>query len=82
VIDADLAELVLDDRDPLAVLFGQAASTDISIWLVGPVAETVSDGDGRFTVTFAVQGTPFTGIHDVIASGGAFSDRAQFTIER
>ena len=60
---------------------GYPAGTDISIWLLGPQAETVSDGSGSFTKTFKVPDTPFTGIQEVSASGGAFSDRAQFTIE-
>jgi hypothetical protein len=60
---------------------GYPAGTDISIWLLGPQAETVSDGSGGFTKTFKVPDTPFAGVQDVIASGGAFSDRAQFTID-
>jgi hypothetical protein len=56
-------------------------NTDIEIWLMGPVTETVSDDQGTFSVSFEVPDTPFTGVQDVIASGGAFSDRAQFTIE-
>ena len=33
---------------------------------------------GDFTTTYDVPHTPFTGIHDVMAAGGAFSDSAQF----
>jgi hypothetical protein len=60
---------------------GYPANTDIAIWLLGPAAETISDSSGNFTKTFDVRDTPFTGIQEVIASGGASSDRAQFTIE-
>jgi hypothetical protein len=60
---------------------GFPAGTDIEIWLLGPQAEAISDGTGGFTATFEVPATPFAGINDVIASGGAFSDTAQFTIE-
>jgi hypothetical protein len=56
-------------------------NTDIEIILLGPVAETVSDGDGSFRTTFTVPDTPFTGVHDVLAAGGAFSDTAQFRID-
>lgn len=59
---------------------GFPARTDINISLLGPVTETVSDPDGNFTVTFTVPDTPFVGIHEVWASGGAHSDTAQFTI--
>lgn len=60
---------------------GFPADTDIEINLLGPAAETVSDGSGSFTATFKVPDTPFAGIHNVIAAGGAFFDTAQFTIE-
>jgi len=60
---------------------GFPAGTDIEIWLLGPQAEAISDRSGGFTATFSVPDTPFAGVNDVIASGGAFSDRAQFTIE-
>ena len=60
---------------------GFPADTDIEITLLGPAAETVSDSNGNFTTTFAVPDTPFTGIHDVFVTGGAFGDTAQFTIE-
>jgi hypothetical protein len=60
---------------------GFPANSDIELWLLGPVAETVSDGSGSFSASFEVPGTPFGGIQDVLASGGAFSDSAQFTIE-
>jgi len=56
------------------------ADTDIEIILLGPRAETVSDGDGNFAVAITVPETPFIGIQDVLAVGGAHSDRAQFTI--
>ena len=57
---------------------GFPANTDVEIILLGPAAETVSDSSGDFTTTFDVPHTPFTGIHDVMAAGGAFSDSAQF----
>jgi TIR domain/IPT/TIG domain len=60
---------------------GFPGSTDIEITLLGPAAETVSDSNGDFTTTFVVPDTPFTGIHDVFVTGGAFGDTAQFTIE-
>ena len=60
---------------------GYPASTDIEITLLGPAAETVSDSNGDFTTTFDVPDTPFPGKHDVFATGGAFGDTAQFTIE-
>jgi hypothetical protein len=60
---------------------GFPADTDIEITLLGPAAETVSDSNGNFTTTFVVPDTPFTGIHDVFVTGGAFGDTAQFTIE-
>ena len=60
---------------------GYPTNTDIEIILLGPAGETVSDSSGGFTTTINVPDTPFTGIHDVIAAGGAFSDSAQFTIE-
>ena len=60
---------------------GYPSNTDIEIILLGPAGETTSDSSGAFTTTFDVPDTPFTGIHDVIAAGGAFSDSAQFTIE-
>jgi hypothetical protein len=56
-------------------------NTDISIWFMGPVTETVSDDEGSFSATFEVPDTPFGGVQEVVASGGAFSDTAQFTIE-
>ena len=60
---------------------GFPANTDIEVTLLGPAAKTVSDSNGDFTTTFDVPDTPFTGIHDVFATGGAFGDTAQFTIE-
>ena len=60
---------------------GFPSATDIRIWLQGSQAEARSDGSGGFTVTFKVPRTSFAGITDVIASGGAFSDSALFTIE-
>ena len=60
---------------------GYPENTDIAIWFQGPVAETTSDESGGFTATFTVPDTPFDGINEVRASGGAFSDSAQFTIE-
>jgi hypothetical protein len=57
------------------------SNTDISIWFMGPVTETVSDDQGAFSARFQVPDTPFGGVQEVIASGGAFSDTAQFTIE-
>ena len=60
---------------------GYPTNTDIEIILLGPAGETVSDSNGGFTTTINVPDTPFTGIHDVIAAGGAFSDSAQFTVE-
>jgi len=56
-------------------------NTDITIILMGPVGETTSDGNGSFRTTIEVPQTPFTGIQEVWAQGGAFTDTAQFRIE-